>query len=137
VVDDFVAWRSYVVAKLAENPALHIVGFASDGLEAVQIATELQPDLILMDINLPNGSGISAAGRIRELSLKSKVLFVSQNLDLDVVRAALDAGGCGYVLKSSAESELLAAVEAVMLGKTFVSGELASRDFNHVTGAQA
>ena len=101
---------------------MHIVGFASDGLEAVQKATELQPDLILMDINLPNGSGISAAGRIRELSLKSKVLFVSQNLDLDVVRAALDAGGCGYVLKSSAESELLAAVEAVMLGKTFVSG---------------
>jgi len=137
VVDDFVAWRSYVVAKLAENPALHIVGFASDGLEAVQKATELQPDLILMDINLPNGSGISAAGRIRELSLKSKVLFVSQNLDLDVVRAALDAGGFGYVLKSSAESELLAAVEAVMLGKTFVSGELASRDFNHLTGAQA
>jgi CheY-like chemotaxis protein len=137
VVDDFVPWRSYVVAKLAENPALHIVGFASNGLEAVLKAAELQPDLILMDISLPHGSGISAALRTRELSLKSKILFVSQNLDLDVVRAALDAGGFGYVVKSSAESELLAAVEAVMLGKTFVSGQLASRDFTRVTGAQA
>ena len=136
MVDDFVPWRSYIVAKLAENPALRIVGFAADGLEAVQQAAELQPELILMDINLPNLSGIGAARRIRELSLKSKILFVSQNVDLDVVRAALDAGGFGYVLKSSAESELLAAVEAVMLGKTFVSNQLASCDFSHVTGAQ-
>ncbi|MGC2705052.1 MAG: response regulator [Candidatus Acidiferrales bacterium] len=137
MVDDFVPWRSYIVAKLAENPALRIVGFAADGLEAVQQAAELQPELILMDINLPNLSGIGAARRIRELSLKSKILFVSQNVDLDVVRAALDAGGFGYVLKSSAESELLAAVEAVMLGKTFVSNQLASCDFNQITSTQA
>jgi CheY-like chemotaxis protein len=137
VVDDFVPWRSYVIAKLAENPALHIVGFASDGLEAVQKAAELQPELILMDINLPNLSGISAARRIQELSLKTKILFVSQNLDLDVVRAALDAGGFGYVVKSSAESELLPAVEAVVLGKTFVSGQFASHGFTRVRGAQS
>ena len=72
MVDDFVPWRSYIVAKLAENPALHIVGFAADGLEAVQQAAELRPELILMDINLPNLSGISAARRIRELSLKQR-----------------------------------------------------------------
>ncbi|MGA7852189.1 MAG: response regulator [Candidatus Acidiferrales bacterium] len=137
MVDDFVPWRSYIVAKLAENPALHIVGFAADGLEAVQKAAELRPDLILMDINLPNLSGISAARRIRELSLETKILFVSQNVDVDVVRTALDAGGFGYVVKSSAESELLAAVEAVMLGRIFVSDQLASRDVKHVLGAQA
>lgn len=136
MVDDFVPWRSYVIAKLAENPALHIVGFASDGLEAVQKAAELQPDLILMDINLPNLSGIGAARRIRELSLKSKILFVSQNRDRDVVRAALDAGGSGYVVKSSAEGELLVAVEAVMSGEKFVSGQFASQDCTRVWGAQ-
>jgi CheY-like chemotaxis protein len=136
VVDDFVPWRSYVIAKLAENPALHIVGFVSDGLEAVQKAAELQPALILMDVNLPILSGISAARRIRELSPKSKILFVSQNLDVDVVRAALDAGGFGYIVKSSAENELLAAVEAVVLGKTFVSGQFASHDFTRVWGTQ-
>ena len=136
MVDDFVPWRTYVIAKLAENPALHIVGFASDGLEAVQKAAELQPELILMDVNLPNLSGINAARRIRELSHESKILFVSQNRDTDVVQAALEAGGSGYVVKSGAESELLTAVEAVMLGKTFVSEQLARRDFNDVTGAQ-
>jgi DNA-binding NarL/FixJ family response regulator len=136
VVDDFVPWQSYLIAKLAENPALHIVGFASDGLEAVRKAAELQPDLILMDINLPNLSGISAARKIRELSPRSRILFLSQNLDLDVAGAAIVAGGAGYVVKSDAESELFAAVEAVMLGKTFVNGQLASRDFAGVVGAQ-
>jgi CheY-like chemotaxis protein len=137
VVDDFVPWQSYVVEKLAENPALHVVGVASDGLEAVLKAADLQPDLILMDINLPNLSGISAARRIREVSLQSKILFVSESLDLDIVRAALDAGGFGYVVKSSAESELLAAVNAVMAGKIFVSGRWASDDLTGVIRAQA
>lgn len=137
VVDDFASWRSYAVAKLAENPTLQVVGFASNGLEAVQKAAELQPDLILMDINLPNLSGISAAREIRELSLKSQILFVSQNLDLDVVRAALEAGGFGYVVKSNAESELLAAVDAVLFGKIFVSGRWTSHDFTGVMNAQA
>lgn len=137
VVDDFATWRNYVIAKLAENPALHIVGFASDGLEAVLKAAELQPDLILMDVNLPDLSGISAARRIQELSLKTKILFVSQILDRDVALAALDAGGLGYVVKSDAENELLTAVEAVMSGKRFVSALLASREFTGVLGPQA
>jgi DNA-binding NarL/FixJ family response regulator len=107
VVDDFVLWRTYVAIKLGENPAFGIVGIASDGSAAVRKAAELQPDLILMDINLPSLSGIIAARKIRDLSLQSKILFVSQNLDLDIVRAALDAGGLGYVAKSAAESELL------------------------------
>jgi DNA-binding NarL/FixJ family response regulator len=137
VVDDFVPWRNYVIAKLAEHPALKIVGFASDGLEAVLKAAELQPDLILMDVNLPTLSGISAARRIQELSLTTKILFVSQILDLDVALAALDAGGLGYVVKSDAENELLPAVEAAMSGKRFVSALLASRDFTGVLGPQA
>jgi DNA-binding NarL/FixJ family response regulator len=137
VVDDFVPWRNYVIAKLAEKPSLYIVGFASDGLEAVLKAAELQPDLILMDVNLPALSGISAARRIQERPLETKILFVSQILDLDVALAALDAGGHGYVVKSDAENELLTAVEAVMSGKRFVSALLASRDFTGALGSQA
>jgi DNA-binding NarL/FixJ family response regulator len=137
VVDDFVPWRNYVIAKLSENPSLHVTGFASDGLEAVLKAGELQPDLIIMDVNLPTLSGISAARRIQELSLNPKILFVSQILDLDIALAALDAGGLGYVVKSDAENELHTAVEAVMSGKRFVSALLASRDFTGVLGPQA
>jgi CheY-like chemotaxis protein len=136
VVDDFVAWRNYLVAKLGENSALQIVGQASDGPEAVLKAAELHPDLILMDVNLPELSGIQAAARIRGLSPESKILFVSQNLDFDVALAALNAGGFGYVAKSDAESQLLTAVEAVMSGERFVSALLASHDFTSVLGPQ-
>jgi DNA-binding NarL/FixJ family response regulator len=127
VVDDFVPWRNYLVAKLGENAALQVVGFASDGAEAVLKAAELHPDLILMDVNLPELSGIQAAARIRWVSPESKILFLSQILDFDVALAALDSGGLGYVVKSDAENELLAAVEAVMSGKRFVSALLANR----------
>jgi len=127
VVDDFVPWRNYLVAKLGENAALQVVGFASDGAEAVLKAAELHPDLILMDVNLPELSGIQAAARIRGLSPETKILFLSQYVDFDVAMAALDAGGLGYVVKSDAENELLAAVEAVISGKRFVSALLANR----------
>jgi len=125
VVDDFAPWRNYLITKLGENPTLHVVGVASDGSEAILKATQLHPDLILMDINLPELSGIKAAARIRGLSPESRILFVSQNLDLDVALAALEAGGLGYVVKSQSETELLTAVEEVMSGKRFLSALLA------------
>ncbi len=127
MVDDFVPWRNYLLAKLGENPALQVVRVASDGAEAVLKAAELHPDLILMDVNLPELSGIEAAARIRGMSSESKILFVSQNLDFEVALAALDAGGFGYVVKSDAENELLPAVKTVMSGKRFVSALLANR----------
>jgi DNA-binding NarL/FixJ family response regulator len=127
VVDDFVPWRNYLVVKLGENAALQVVGYASDGAEAVLKAAELHPDLILMDVNLPELSGIQAAARIRWVSPESKILFLSQILDFDVALAALDSGGLGYVVKSEAENELLTAVETVMSGKRFVSALQANR----------
>ena len=102
---------------------------ASDGLEAIQKAGELQPDLILLDIGLPKVNGIVAARRIRNVAPKSKILFLSQELDSDVAQAALSEGGHGYVVKSDAEKELFAAVKAVMQGKQFVSRRLASPTF--------
>jgi DNA-binding NarL/FixJ family response regulator len=135
-VDDFAPWRNYLVEKLSENPAWHIVGLASDGFEAVLKASELRPDLILMDVNLPKLSGLAAARRIRRLFPESKILFLSQDPDPYVVRAALGAGGLGYLVKFDAESELFSAMEAVLLGKTFVSGQLASHDFTGSWGAQ-
>ena len=93
----------------------------SDGFKAVLKAKELQPDLVLLDIGLPMLDGIGAARQIREIAPKSKILFLSQELDPGVARAALNAGGHGYVVKLDADRELLPAVEAVMLGKKFVS----------------
>jgi DNA-binding NarL/FixJ family response regulator len=121
VVDDFAPWRRFLIAKLRENRNLRIVGVVSDGLEAVLKAEELHPDLILLDIGLPKMNGIEAARRIRKTVPNSKILFLSQEPDLDVARAALSKGGHGYVVKSDADDELFAAIEAVMLGKNFVS----------------
>jgi DNA-binding NarL/FixJ family response regulator len=126
IVDDFELWKGFLIARLEEQADLCIVGFASDGLAAVQKAEELQPDLILLDICLPKLDGIEAARQIQKRSPKSKILFLTVNADEDVVRAAFGAGGSGYVLKSDAATDLLAAMAAVLQGKQFTSTSLAS-----------
>jgi len=119
LVDDFKPWRRFVSLLLQGKPELQVVGEASDGLEAVQKAAELKPDLILMDIGLPTLNGIEAARQIRELAPESKIIFVSQESSADVVQEALSLGALGYVVKAQAVSDLLAAVDAVMSGKKF------------------
>ena len=101
------------------------VGVASDGLAAVLKAEELHPDVILLDVGLPKITGIEAARRIRKVAPQSKILFLSQEVDVDVARVSL-RDGHGYVVKSDADNELFPAVEAVMHGKKFVSRRLAS-----------
>lgn len=128
VVDDFLPWRRIVASMLQEQPRLRIVGEAWDGWEAVEKARELQPDLILLDIGLPTLNGIEAARRIRELSPKSKILFVSENRSWDIAQECLRTGAYGYVAKSSAASELLPAIGEVLQGNQFVTASLAGRD---------
>jgi CheY-like chemotaxis protein len=115
---------------LRREPELKIIGQVSDGLEAVQQAQQLQPDLILLDIGLPTLNGIEAARRIREVSPLSKILFVTANRSVDVAREALSTGAGGYVVKSDAASELLPAVTAVLQGKQLISASLTGHDSN-------
>jgi CheY-like chemotaxis protein len=92
VVEDSEPFRKFICSPLGKRPELQIVGEVSDGLEAVQKAEELQPDLILLDIGLPTLGGIEAARRIRKLSPESLILFVSQNTSVHVVQGALCRG---------------------------------------------
>ena len=124
VVDDFEAWRRFVCSTLRRNPELQVVGEASDGLEAVHKAKELQPDLIVLDLGLPTLNGIEAARQIRKLTPESKILFVTQESSADVVQIAMSSGARGYVLKARAVIDLLPAVEAVLEGRQFVSSGL-------------
>lgn len=137
VVDDFAPWRRLTQTMLREKPELQVVCEVSDGLEAVRKAQELKPDLILLDIGLPTLGGIAAARRIRDLVPTSKILFVSENYSVEIAREALNTGGCGYVIKSDAGSELLAAVDAVIRGKQFVSARLAGQLSTSLRNAQA
>jgi len=86
VVEDYEPFRQYVCSTLGKRTELQIVGEVSDGLEAVQKAEELLPDLILLDIGLPTLGGIEAARRIRELSPESRILIVSQDTSVLIVR---------------------------------------------------
>ena len=120
-MEDFEPFRRSICSKLGENPELLVIGEASDGLEAVRKAEELQPDLVLLDIGLPKLDGIEAGQQLRKLAPKSKIIFVTQESSAEVVHEALSLGARGYVVKTSAESDLLAAVESVISGKFFVS----------------
>jgi DNA-binding NarL/FixJ family response regulator len=124
VVDDYEPFRQFICSTLRKRPELQIIGEASDGLEAVKKAQELQPDLIVLDIGLPSLNGIEAARRIRKLSPESKILFISQESSADLVQEALAIGALGYVVKAHAGSELLAAVEAVCQGRQFLSSSI-------------
>jgi len=119
------------------RPKFQVIGEASDGSEAVQMAEALRPDLIVLDIGLPKLNGIEAARQIRQLSPNSGIVFLSQNSDLDVVRAALGTGTLGYVLKTYARHELLPAVDAVLGGKQFFSSSLEGYEFTDGSGEKA
>lgn len=125
VIDDSEPWCRYFSTMLPRQPGLQVIGEVSDGLEAVQKAEELQPDLILLDIGLPTLNGIEAARRIRAVSPASKILFVSENRSPDIAEEALRTGASGYVVKSDAGGELLAAIRAVLEDKRFISASLA------------
>ena len=129
LVEDFEPFRRFVGSMLQSRSDLQIVAEVSDGEAAVQKAEELQPDLILLDIGLPQLNGIEAARRIRRVSPDSKILFVSEHSSSDIVRGALDTGAHGYVMKSDAASELTTAVDAVLRNERFTGKRFAGQDF--------
>jgi DNA-binding NarL/FixJ family response regulator len=139
IVDDYERFRQVMRSILEQRGNLEVIGEASDGLEAVQKAKELQPELILLDVALPKSSGIQAAKRLRDLVPRAKILFVSIENSSDIVREALNAGGVGYIHKLHIASDLLPGTEAVLRGERFVSSSLApfvlneSHDEHHRT----
>ncbi len=136
VVDDFEPFRRFICSTLEKRPELRVIGEASDGLEAVQKAAELQPDLILLDIGLPSLSGIEAARRMRRLSPQSKIIFLSQESSAEVVQEALSLGALGYVVKTHAGSALFAAVDTVLLGRPFVSQGVSGYKYSDASDIQ-
>lgn len=129
VVEDYEAFRQFLSSSLQNTSSLYVCWEASDGLEAVQKAEELQPDLILLDIGLPKLNGIEAARRIRKVSPESKILFVSQESSAEVVQEALGLGARGYVVKIDARRELMEGVNTVLQGERFVGRRFSHHDF--------
>lgn len=121
VVEDNAPFRQFVRNTIEGEIGSVAITEATDGLAAVQLALEIRPDLIVLDITLPLLDGLEAARRILKASSASKILFLSQESSRDVVREAFRIGARGYVVKSDAGRELKAALRAVLRGDRFVS----------------
>jgi DNA-binding NarL/FixJ family response regulator len=113
---------------LAWNAEWNVVAEAADGLEAIQKAQTLKPDLIVLDLGLPHLNGMEAARQIRQVLPHTKILFLTAINDRDVVREALDTGAQGYVLKIDARTQLLPAVVGLLGGGDFVSSGIKEDD---------
>src|SRR5215469_9429992 len=114
IADDSSQWRAKAREILQERPDWEIVCEACDGQQAVQHAAERWPDIILLDIAMPVVNGIAAARKILRAFPNTKIVFVTQNVDPEIIEEAFAVGAMGYVVKAHALSELLPAIEAAL-----------------------
>lgn len=120
VAEDFGPFRDLICAMLKANSSIRVDCAVDNGIQAVEKAAELQPHLVLMDIGLPGLNGIEAARRIKSLSPKSRIIFLTQEHSPDVVAEALATGASGYVVKADAGTELMVAIDTVLRDGRFV-----------------
>jgi two-component system response regulator NreC len=120
IADDHGVLRAGLRALLKTEPELEVVGEAADGAEALRLAGALRPDIVLMDISMPDCGGIEATRRLRGLLPDVRVLILTVHDDKSMVQEAIQAGAAGYILKRAAESELVNAIQAVSRGDMYV-----------------
>jgi DNA-binding NarL/FixJ family response regulator len=128
IVDDHEIFRRGLRSLLESRDEFDISGEAANGLEAVQMARELQPDIIVMDVSMPQMDGLQAARMIRRERPDSKILILSQHDSPHMLAAALEAGASAYVTKSQVARCLFAALDAVAEGRGFSWNGIAASD---------
>jgi DNA-binding NarL/FixJ family response regulator len=127
VADDHDNFRQGVEALLASTATIEVVGHASDGIEAVTLAMELQPDVVLMDLHMPRLNGVEATARIVQSSPHISVLVLTMMEDEESVFAAVRAGARGYLLKGARRQEIVRSIEAVGAGDVIFGPGIAER----------
>lgn len=136
LVDDHKIVREGTRQLLALHNDIQVVGEASDGREAVEMASEIQPDVVVMDVRLPKLNGIEATRIITGHSKKIKVLILSAYDDDSYVFPLLEAGASGYLLKTSSGAELAEAIRTVYRNGTALSPHIGAKLVNHLSGRQ-
>mgnify|MGYP001948822171 FL=1 len=137
IADDHSVVRSGFRALLSAQPDLEVIGEASDGREAVEKSIALQPDIVVMDVTMPNLNGIEATRRLAQEAPKVRVLALSMHKDAVYVREILRAGARGYLLKDSGEHDFISAIRSLAKGEGYISPAVSDAVLNdyrrHVT----
>jgi DNA-binding NarL/FixJ family response regulator len=134
VVDDFEPFRRYLCSVLNQDARYAVIGAAADGIEGIEKAAQLQPDLILLDVGLPKLNGREAARQMRKVAPAAKIVFVSLESSFEVVEAALRAGALSYIHKLRVTKDLFPGIEAVIRGAYFVSSVLKEKASKYDNG---
>ncbi len=124
VVDDHTLFRRGLVALLASDPSLRVVGEAADAVEAVRRAAELQPDLVLLDNHLPGATGVQALPGLREAAPDARIALLTVSEDEADLQAALRGGASGYLLKTMEGDELSRAIHRIIGGEPVISPDM-------------
>src|SRR5580704_11144838 len=132
IVDDYPLLRKGIAALIESHPDLHLIGQASNSSEAIQQVRQRQPDVILMDLQLPDMSGIEAIVTIRAEFPNARVIVLSTSARDAEIQKSLEAGACGYLLKTAAPDDLIESIRQVHAGGKSISPEIASRLAEHL-----
>jgi DNA-binding NarL/FixJ family response regulator len=127
VADDHTIVRTGIRHVLEGEPGFDVIGEASNGTEAFELAAKLRPDVVVLDISMPSESGLQIAARLRTVSSPPRVLILSMHDNSEYVLESVRAGAHGYILKDTAATELRSAIRAVCRGESYFSPPVASR----------
>ena len=127
VADDHAVVRAGIRHILESMPGVAVIAEANDGPSALKLAREQRPDVIILDVSMPGGSGLGVLAQLRQELQDTRILMLSMHDDAEYIAESVRAGTHGYLLKDSAATDLRAAVTAVMAGETFFSPELSQR----------
>jgi two-component system response regulator NreC len=121
IAEDFTILREGLRSLLSSNPEFEVAGEAEDGNQAIEQAVKLKPDLILMDLSMPKMNGVEAIREAKKRCRETKILVLTVHKDEEYIRATLQAGADGYVLKEATHAELAMAIRSVLAGKHYLS----------------
>ena len=125
IVDDHAILRAGLISLLSDEPEMEVIGEAGDEQSAVSLTVEKKPDVVLMDISMPDAGGIDATRRIKELAPEVRILMLTFHEDKSLMQEAIRAGAMGYILKRALKSELVNAIHTVMRGDLYLHPAMA------------
>ena len=137
LADDHPVFRRGLGLMLASDARLKVLAEAADGEDALARIRELQPDIAILDVNMPGQTGFDVARALQQLQLATQLIFLTMHRDEAIFNTALDLGAQGYLLKESAVEEIIACVKAVAAGQKFISPQLSTYLFNRASRVSA